>query len=201
MLFLIKGIVLGFFIAAPVGPIGVLCIRRTLSGGRLNGFLSGLGAAAADTIYGCIAAFGITAISAFLFDHQLYVHLIGGFFLLYLGYTTYKSVPAEVAPKAGGSGLIGAFTSTFFLTLSNPMTIISFGAVFAGVGVGATAGDYLQAGILVFGIFIGSALWWLFLSGTVNMLRSRFSPKRMVWVNRLSGVIITGFGLLSIITI
>lgn len=198
---MIKGIILGFSIAAPVGPIGLLCIRRTLSNGMLSGFLSGLGAATADAIYGCIAAFGVTAISVFLFEHQMYVRLIGGLFLLYLGYTTYISIPAQVAAQAAGKGLFGAYTSAFFLTLTNPMTIMSFGAVFAGLGVGTAGGDYILAGVLVFGVFLGSALWWLLLSGTVNTLRSKFDPARFIWVNRLSGVIIAGFGILSLMTI
>ena len=198
--FLIKGVILGFSIAAPVGPIGVLCIRRTLSNGMLNGFLSGLGAATADAIYGCIAVFGVQVISAFLLDQQFYFRFIGGLFLLYLGYTTFQSIPAEVAAKAGGEGLLGAYTSAFFLTLMNPMTILSFIAVFAGLGVGTPGGNFIASGLLVFGVLIGSMLWWLTLSGAVNMLRSQFDQKRLKWVNRLSGVIIAGFGLLSLIT-
>lgn len=196
---MIKGIILGFSIAAPVGPIGVLCIRRTLSKGMLNGFLSGLGAATADAMYGCIAAFGITLISTFMLDHQSYLRLIGGVFLLYLGYTTFQSVPAQEAAKAGGQGLLGAYTSAFFLTLTNPMTIMSFAAVFAGLGVGITGGDYILAGLLVLGVFIGSMLWWLILSTTVHRLRSNFDQKRLKWVNQLAGVIIAGFGIVGLL--
>jgi threonine/homoserine/homoserine lactone efflux protein len=201
LVFLIKGIILGFSIAAPVGPIGVLCIRRTLSNGMLNGFLSGLGAATADAIYGCIAAFSVTVITAYLLDNQSYLRVLGGIFLLYLGCRTFQSTPVEKAANAGDNGLLGVYTSAFFLTLTNPMTIMSFAAVFAGLGVGTTGGDYILAGLLVFGVLLGSMLWWFALSTTVNLLRSKFDQKRLKWVNQLSGLIIVGFGILSLITV
>lgn len=200
-LFLLKGIILGFSIAAPVGPIGVLCIRRTLSNGMLTGFLSGLGTATADAMYGCIAAFSVTVVTTFLLDNQSYLRLMGGLFLLYLGYRTFRSIPAEKAANERSNGLLGSYTSAFFLTLTNPMTIMSFAAVFAGLGVGSTGGDYIPAGLLVLGVFGGSMLWWLTLSATVNLLRSKFDQKRLKWVNQLSGFIISGFGMLSLITI
>jgi threonine/homoserine/homoserine lactone efflux protein len=199
-MFFIKGVILGFSIAAPVGPIGVLCIRRTLSNGLLNGFLSGLGTATADALYGCIAAFGLTVVSTFLIDSQFYLHLIGGIFLLYLGYKTFQSVPTEFAAKANGNGLLRSYTSAFFLTLTNPLTIMSFAAVFAGLGIG-TAGGEFASGLLVLGVFIGSMLWWLLLSGTVSLLRTRFDKKRLHWVNQISGAVITAFGILSLSTI
>ncbi|MDO9509620.1 MAG: LysE family transporter [Thermovirgaceae bacterium] len=199
--FLIKGLILGFSIAAPVGPIGVLCIRRTLSGGMLHGFLSGIGAATADGIYGCIAAFGVTAVSGLLLDHQVYLRLGGGVFLLYLGFTTFRAVPVDASAKADGGGLLGAYVSVFFLTLTNPMTIMSFAGVFAGLGIGAAGGNYALAALLVLGVFSGSMLWWLTLSGTVNLLRAKFDRKRLVWVNRLSGAMIFGFGVLSLLSV
>jgi len=201
MLFLIKGIILGFSIAAPVGPIGLLCIRRTLANGMGNGFISGLGAATADALYGFIAALGISTVSIFLVDHQSYLRLIGGVFLLYLGYTTFKSMPAEVAANASGEGLIGAYASTLFLTITNPMTIMSFAAVFAGLGLGATGENYISSFFLIIGVFIGSMLWWLILSGMVTVLRHNLDGKRLQLVNQLSGLIITGFGIFSLISI
>ncbi len=198
---LLKGIVMGFSIAAPVGPIGVLCIRRTLGHGIWNGVLSGLGTALADAIYGCIAAFGVTTVSDFLLGSQFQLRLVGGVFLLYLGYATFRSIPAEAAAKAGDTGLAGACMSAFFLTLTNPMTIISFAAVFAGLGLGATSGNRASAVLLVLGVFTGSMLWWLFLSGAVHLLRSKFDHTRLVWVNRLSGLIIAAFGVASLLSI
>lgn len=201
MLFFIKGIVIGLSIAAPVGPIGVLCIRRTLTKGMLSGFITGLGAATADAMYGSIAAFGISAVSAFLLDHQSYLRLIGGVFLLYLGYTTFKSMPAEVAANAGGEGLLGTYASTLFLTITNPLTIMSFAAIFAGLGVGAIGVNYISSFFLVIGVFVGSILWWLILSGMVNVMRNSFDQKRLKLVNQLSGLILTGFGIFSLISI
>lgn len=197
--FLLKGVVLGFSIAAPVGPIGVLCIRRTLANGMLNGFVSGLGAATADGIYGGIAAFGVTVASAFLLDYQFYLRLIGGFFLLYLGHTTFSSPPAENAVQAGGQRLFSAYGSTLLLTLTNPMTILFFAAVFAGMGVSAVSGGDGAAVSMVLGVFTGSMLWWLTLSEAVSLLRSTFDPSKLLWINRLSGTIIVGFGVLSLI--
>ncbi|MBP2628051.1 MAG: Lysine exporter protein [Firmicutes bacterium] len=201
MLILIKGIVLGFSIAAPVGPIGLLCIRRTLANGMGNGFISGLGAATADAIYGFIAALGISAVSIFLVDHQSYLRFIGGVFLLYLGYTTFKSMPAEIAANTSDKGLIGAYASTLFLTITNPMTIMSFAAAFAGLGVGTLGENYISSFLLVIGVFIGSMLWWLILSGMVNVLRHNLDRKRLKLVNQLSGLIITAFGLFSLFSI
>ena len=201
MLFLLKGILLGFSIAAPVGPIGVLCIRRTLANGMRNGFLSGLGAATADAIYGLLAVLGISVVSIFLLEYQSYLHMIGGIFLLYLGYTTFKARPAEVSANASEEELLGAYGSTLLLTITNPMTIMSFAAIFAGLGVGAANESYLSSLFLVLGVFIGSMLWWLFLSGMVNMLRHKFDQKRLKLVNQLSGLVITIFGICSLISI
>jgi threonine/homoserine/homoserine lactone efflux protein len=199
--FLLRGLIIGFSIAAPVGPIGVLCIRRTLAEGRASGLVSGLGAATADAIYGCIAGFGLTFISSILIRQQGWLRLIGGGFLCYLGLKTFLARPAEQAASAEGNGLVGAYASTFFLTLTNPMTILSFGAIFAGLGVASASGNYVSAGVLVLGVFIGSALWWLALSGIVGVFRATFNPHWLRWINRISGVIITGFGLLTLLSL
>ncbi len=198
---LLTGLLIGFSIAAPVGPIGVLCIRRTLADGRTHGLVSGLGAATADAIYGAIAGFGLTLISSALVSQQMWLRLIGGAFLIYLGVQTFRARPAENPAKAEGSGLLGAYTSTFFLTLTNPMTILSFVAIFAGVGLANATGDYLAASVLVAGVFLGSAMWWLTLSGGVSLFRNKFNPRALVWVNRISGTIVTGFGLLALVSL
>jgi threonine/homoserine/homoserine lactone efflux protein len=198
---LLKGLLIGFSIAAPVGPIGVLCIRRTLAHGRAAGLASGLGAASADAVYGCIAAFGLTFISGLLISQQSWLKLLGGAFLCYLGIRTLLAQPAERAAAAGGLGLAGAYTSTFFLTLTNPTTILSFVAVFAGLGLASMGGDYAAAAMLVLGVFAGSALWWLLLSGGVGLFRARFDTRVMRWVNRISGAVITAFGLLALISL
>jgi threonine/homoserine/homoserine lactone efflux protein len=193
--FLFRGLVIGFSIAAPVGQIGILCIRRTLVDGRTVGFVSGLGAATADALYGCVAAFGLTAISAFLVEQQIWLRLLGGLFLLYLGVRTMLTVPPSASSATTEPRLAGAYSSTFLLTLTNPSTILSFAAIFAGVGLGSAAtGDPTSAAILVLGVFIGSALWWFILSGGVSLLRSRFTSRGLVWVNRISGGLLVFFG-------
>jgi threonine/homoserine/homoserine lactone efflux protein len=196
--YLLKGLLIGFSIAAPVGPIGVLCIRRTLAEGRFSGLFSGLGAATADAVYGSIAGFGLTLISSFLLDQQSWIRLIGGSFLLYLGIKTFGSRPVENVAETRNRGILSAYISTFFLTLTNPITILSFAAIFAGLGLGAAAGDYLSAGMLILGVFLGSATWWIFLSGCVSLFRQQFNQYAMRWVNRLSGLIILAFGITAL---
>ena len=201
--FLLRGLVIGFSIAAPVGPIGVLCIRRTLAEGRASGLVSGLGAASADAMYGMIAAFGLTFISGFLIDQKIALQLIGGAFLLYLGVRTLLAKPAEQTQLIvkEDSNLVAAYASTFFLTVTNPMTIISFAAIFAGLGIASVNGNYLTATTLVVGVFLGSAFWWLILSGGVAVLRSRVNAFALQWVNRVSGVVISAFGILALLSL
>lgn len=199
--FIVSGLIIGFSIAAPVGPIGVLCIRRTLAEGRLHGLISGLGAATADAIYGCIAAFGLTFISDALIQQQAWLRLFGGVFLCLLGAKTLIAKPSEKSPSEKRTGLLGAYGSTFFLTLTNPMTILSFAAIFAGIGLGSAVADYGSAGLLVSSVFAGSALWWLILSGTVGLLRKKVTSSVLKWINRVSGAIITGFGVFALISI
>ncbi|MEW5717473.1 MAG: LysE family translocator [Chloroflexota bacterium] len=198
MEFLLKGLILGFSIAAPVGPIGVLCIRRTLADGRAAGFVSGLGAATADAFYGSIAAFGLTVVSNFLTSQETALRLVGGAFLCYLGVKTLLARPAGNAAPVQGNGLVGSYASTFFLTLTNPLTILSFVAVFAGLGFVSGGSDLLSAAFLVLGVFVGSAFWWLLLSGGVSLFRSRFDVRALRWVNWISGMIITTFGALAL---
>jgi len=195
--FFAKGTAIGLSIAAPVGPIGVLCIRRTLAQGRGAGLACGLGAATADAIYGAIAGFGLTAISSFLVSQSSWLNLGGGMFLCYLGAMTILRAPVSQAPASGVDDLGSAFASTLALTLTNPMTILSFVAVFAGFGL-ARSPSYASAATLVAGVFIGSAGWWLLLTATVARLRRRVSDAWMRTINRLSGGIIVAFGLYAL---
>ncbi len=198
---LLKGFIVGFAIAAPVGPIGVLCIRRTLAEGRAIGFLSGLGAATADTSYGAVAAFGLTAIQNTLVAQQFWLHLLGGLFLLYLGLRTFFAVPAEKpAGDAMRRGWLSAYLSVLGLTLTNPATIFSFALVFAGFRLADTGGNCGAALLLVAGVFLGSAAWWLTLSSVVGVLRERFTRRWMQWVNRLAGVLIVAFGAAALLS-
>jgi threonine/homoserine/homoserine lactone efflux protein len=197
--YLIKGFIIGLSISVPVGPIGILCIRRTLAHGRMVGFLSGLGAATADAFYGAVAGFGITFLVNFIIGKQIWLHLIGGALLCILGIKTFLSKPAEQGVPVEGNSRWHAYLSTFFLTLTNPLTIIFFVAVFAGLGVGTGGEHFLFAGILVLGIFTGSAMWWLVLSGFTGLLQKLLSPKRLQWLNRISGLIMLGFGLCALL--
>jgi threonine/homoserine/homoserine lactone efflux protein len=191
--FFIKGLVIGFSIAAPVGPIGVLCIRRSVVDGRLIGFVTGLGAATADAAYGAVAAFGLTAVSSFLMGQKFWLALVGGVFLSYLGIRTFFARPPLKAVETRTSGIMPAFASTVVLTLTNPATILSFVAVFAGFGLAASP-DYRSASLLIAGVFLGSAAWWLILSSGVGALRSRVDDRWLRIVNRASGLIILSFG-------
>jgi threonine/homoserine/homoserine lactone efflux protein len=199
--FFLRGMIIGFSIAAPVGPIGILCIRRTLAEGPTSGLISGLGAATADAIYGFIAGFGLTFISNLLISQQIWFRLLGGGFLCYLGIKTFFTSPLKQSSSLKGRGLISAYISTFFLTLTNPITILSFMAIFAGLGVGSMSKGYIPAGLLVAGVFIGSALWWLFLSKGVGLLGKKFNLAGLRWTNRISGIIITAFGVLALLSL
>lgn len=201
MSFFLKGLLLGFAIAAPVGPIGILCIRRTVQFGRLSGFFSGLGAAFADMLYGVIAAFGLTLISDFLMTQQVWLRVVGGAFLIFLGARTFFSKPREKNKEITHKTLISDFVSTFFLTMTNPLTILSYVAIFAGLGLSDLQGNYTNAGWLVFGVFLGSALWWLILSEGVTLFRKRVSQKVMTWINRIAGALIMAFGLAAWISL
>jgi threonine/homoserine/homoserine lactone efflux protein len=198
LLFFFKGAALGFAIAAPVGPIGILCIRKTVQFGRFSGFCSGLGAAVADSIYAVIAAFGLTFVSDFLIQGQFWLRLIGGAFLIYLGLRTFFAHPQEThLSTATRRTLISDFFSTFLLTLTNPLTVLSFLAVFAGLGLTAFSGGYASATFLVLGVLVGSTLWWLILSEGVTLFRKKVSQNVMGWINRIAGLLIMIFGLLA----
>jgi threonine/homoserine/homoserine lactone efflux protein len=191
----LRAFIIGISIAAPVGPIGVLCIRRTLANGRMAGFVSGLGAASADMVYGAVAAFGLTTITGMLVDNAFWLKTIGGLFMLYLGIKTFSEKPADQPIHSAQSGLLNMFTSTFLLTITNPMTILAFAAIFAGTMLGKTTGTPL---VMVAGIFAGSATWWLGLSFGVGVLRDRLTQIHMTWINRISGAIIIAFGLYAL---
>lgn len=197
---LLKGLVMGFSIAAPVGPVGLLCIRRTLAKGRLSGLVSGLGAASADGLYGLLAGLGIGALAELLVSGQTWLRLGGGILLILLGLQTFFSQPAQTPASASSRGLLGDYFSTLALTLSNPLTILSFAAVFASLGL-SSQGAYSRAVAgLVTGVFCGSAAWWLLLSGAVGLLRERITPLQMRWVNRVSGLLIFAFGTWTVIS-
>jgi threonine/homoserine/homoserine lactone efflux protein len=195
---LLQGAVIGFSIAAPVGPIGALTIRRTLAQGRAAGLATGIGAASADAVYGAVAAFGLSAVTNALIAQAGWLRLLGGAFLVYLGAKTFVARASAADTLIPASGLAAAYSSTFLLTLANPTTILSFIAVFAGLGLAGGQDTYARAALFVGGVFVGSALWWVVLSWSVARLRSRMSPEALRWVNRTSGAVIAAFGVLAL---
>ena len=197
---LLKGLLIGFAIAAPVGPIGVLCIQRSLHDGFKVGLMTGMGAAFADGTYGLIAGFGLTAVSSFLNNYQIAIRIIGGVYLLYLGLKLILTKPKERS-EVGSSDRSPwhAFLTTYFLTLTNPTTILSFIAIFAGLGLGTVKSDFMHAIILVLGIIIGSAAWWFILSGGIAfILHHRITKNTVKYINWMSGIIILLFGIFAL---
>jgi threonine/homoserine/homoserine lactone efflux protein len=198
---LVESAVMGFAIAAPVGPIGVLCIRRTLANGIPHGIASGFGAATADAAYSSLVAFGLTAITALILKAGTLLSLVGGTFLLYLGITTLRStisVSEDDAEPSPRKGLLYSYASTLALTITNPLTIMVFIGIFAGLGNTVIA-EGGRAGLIVLGVFLGSTTWWLVLSLGIGILRTRITPGILVWVNRVSGLVICGFAVRTLL--
>ena len=194
----VRGIVIGFSIAAPVGPIGLLCIRRSLNQGMLTGLLTGLGAATADACYGCLAGFGLTVITRLLIEQNFWLQLIGGVFLCCLGLKTFQKHETETASAHEVRGHLMAYGSAFLLTITNPMTIVSFTAIFAGIGIVTAPNGYAASITLVTGVFMGSSLWWAVLTGSLKIIRRKLTPATHQWLNRLSGIILLLFGIWSL---
>ena len=191
---LIQGIILGFSIAAPVGPIGLLCIQRTLTQGRWSGLISGLGAALADTIYGCIAGWGLSIVSQFLVEQQNEIRCCGGILLIYLGGKILLEKPAEQPALTDHRSWLWNLASTFFLTLTNPMTILFFAATFSALGNPQPSHSLL----IVLGVTIGSTLWWFILTSTVSLIQKVISPQFLPWLHYASGVTLIAFGVYGV---
>jgi len=195
--FFARGFAIGFTIAMGIGPMSLLTIRRTIAHDRAYGLVSGLGIAAADATYGAIAAFGLTAVTAALVGARPALALIGGAFLVWLAIRTLRARPmSAVAAGDERPGLPGAWLSMYGLTMTNPATILSFAAIFAGFGL--SGGSVLDAAFLTLGVFLGSSLWWVVLTTVVGGLRARLTPAVLVAINRLSGLVLLAFGTLAI---
>ena len=196
--FFARGLAVGFTVAAAVGPISLLTIRRTLAHGRLYGLVSGMGVALADASYGGIAAFGLTAVTSVLVGARVALGLIGGIFLVWLAIRTIRARAAEGAPETDDRpGLAAAFLSIYGLTMTNPMTILSFAGIFAGLGLAGHGG--VEATLLTVGVFLGSSLWWVGLTFVVGRVRTRLTPEILVWINRISGCVLFVFGAVAIL--
>lgn len=190
----LKGLAAGVAIAAPVGPVGVLCVHRTLVHGRIHGLLSGLGAAAADSVFAAVAALGLTVVADFLVQHQDWLRLGGGGLLLALGVRTLAIPMPSPGPDDKARGLTGDVVSTFALTLTNPVTLFSFIAVFAALGITARNAGLVHGALLVAGVFLGSALWWFLLSTGVGLIRTVMEDLYLRWIHHVSGALILAFG-------
>ena len=192
--FFLKGIAIGFFMAIPIGPIGIMCIRKTLTEGRLSGLIIGLGAATADLFYGCVAVFGLTIISDALNSQRFWIRIIGGALLFFLGINTFLAQPKDPKLKISGSGRLRSFFTVVVLTLTNPLTIFAFIAVFAAFGLGDGL-SFFSAVVLVVGVFIGSCLWFFLLTSGTILIRKKLDLVVLKWVNKIAGIliIISGF--------
>lgn len=195
----LRSLVLGFAIAAPVGPIGILCIQRTLRHGRLHGLVSGLGAATADAFYGVVAALGLSVLSQWLTAQSRPLGLVGGLLLLYLGVQAFRSAPTVDQKDLPPTALLSAYASVVVLTVTNPMTILSFAVIFGGM-VAQVTPSALTLLAMPLGVFTGSALWWLTLSGGVSLLRGRLRPQHLHRINQAAGLLICGFGVVLLVS-
>lgn len=197
LLLFARSLLLGLAIAAPLGPIGALCINRTLERGFWAGVAGGLGTAFADAIYASLAAIGFSTFAVALAVIDSPLKLLGGLFMLWLGWKSMMPKPPRAAAEVGARDLFGTIAATFVLTITNPMTILAFAAMFAALGLTDTPGAF-NAAIVVTGVFAGSLLWWFVLSGGVVIARRRLPPEFSKWVSRLSGLVLIGFGLYSL---
>jgi threonine/homoserine/homoserine lactone efflux protein len=198
LIYIFKGIVIGFALAAPVGPLGVICIRRTLAHGSKHGLLVGISAAVADILYGIVAAFGVTLISDFIYTQQRWIRLVGGSVLILLGYHTFRSHPSTETKTNRINGNIRAFFSTFMLALTNPMTVFTFAAVFASVGLKEITDNYIFAVFLVAGIFLGTMSWFTLLTTLVHYFREKINTDGICLVNKIAGTILIILGIVAI---
>ena len=202
IVFFFKGLLVGILIAAPVGPVGTLCVQRTFTEGRLNGFISGMGATTADVIFGFIAAFGLTVISNFLIEQQEWLRLVGGLFVSFLGIKILFLNPKNRhIDRPSGRSFLKSFLSAFVMTITNPITILTLALMFAGLGLVVQNAQFGAASLMVFGVFIGSSIIWLALWGLTVTFREKFSLSKMAVVNKVAGMIIIIFGMLSLLSL
>jgi threonine/homoserine/homoserine lactone efflux protein len=195
--FFIKGLILGFIICVPFGPIGLLCVRRTLMDGKVAGIAAVLGASVVDAIYCAIAGLGVSYISNFLTNERTVLRLAGGLVLIAMGIKIFLTHPTEKTPEAKGHGLFASFGSSFFLMLTNPLAVLVFTATFSALGIGGWQDAYLSTGMLVVGVFVGSALWAPIFVVGVHLLSPQLTPGQLRLANRIAGLILFGFGVVA----
>ena len=189
-----QGLLIVFSIAAPVGPIGILCIQRTIRYGKITGITSGLGAATADAFYGAAAAFGLAVVSGVLLSDHIWIQMFGGIALCYFGLRTVRRPFVSYVSAVNKNHLKWNYLSTLALTLTNPMTILLFVAVFASIGFASSSDPVYTSAFIIAGVFSGSMLWWLALSTFISTIRTKLSNNVMEWIGRIAGMAIFGFG-------
>lgn len=196
---ILSGVVMGLIAAVPIGPVNLICIRRTFAFGPLNGFVSGLGAAMGDGIFAAIMGFGLTWIAQLIEGYATIIELIGGAMMVWMGYKTFVSPPLPRCqydkPDQEGTNLTRAMISTFALTITNPVTLLSFGVMFASLGgLAGGAGSFHDAGFVVAGVVGGSAGWWLALTTVIGLFHAKIDEKAMRMINRVCGILVVGCG-------
>jgi len=197
LLLILSGIAVGIVVAAPIGPVNLICIRRALKFGMANGVASGAGAAVGDGVFAAIAAFGVTAAIAFVQDYSIWLQLVGGLFLLGLGARTWFDHPHlnDELPEGSLGELLPVMSVTFFLTITNPATMLGFIAIFGGIADFAIGSeDYWRASLLVISVIAGSTIWWVIITGFVSLFRGRMTDRSLELLNHVSAVIIVLFG-------
>jgi threonine/homoserine/homoserine lactone efflux protein len=196
--FLLKGIAVGFTLAVPIGPIGILCIKRTMVDGSREGLLVGLSAASADVLYAAVAAFGVSFISNFIHDQQHLIRLAGGLLILSIGVHTFRSAPTLNASPNTLRTTTSAFVSIFLLALTNPLTLFGFAAVLSGLGVNAAAGNSLSIVYLLAGVFAGSLLWFTLITGLVSLFKEKVGARGLAFTNKLAGSLLIAIGVVAV---
>jgi threonine/homoserine/homoserine lactone efflux protein len=200
LIIFLKGLVIGFAMAVPIGPVGIMCIRKTLAEGHSRGLIIGLGAATADSIYSSIAAFGLTFVSDVIASQQFWLRLVGGGLLLFLGIRTFRIKREDPVPPFDKKGLLGSYVSAFIVALTNPVTFFAFIAVFAAFGLGYKL-TIISACILVLGVLLGSCLWFLTLGYVATFFRKQLDSIGFRWVNRISGILIILSGVVAFMSL
>ena len=202
LLLYLRGVMIGFAVAAPIGPVGLMCIRKALGDGRLAAWAAGLGAAMADTVFGAVVGLSLGAVAQFLDQFTLWLKLVGGCFMLVLGVSAWRAAAEGMETEPGrGMGLAKDFLSTFAITMTNPGTILGVMGVFAAFGTDASPRGPVQAVFLIFGVFCGSSLWWAVLTEMTIVARARFTPARMRLFNHVSGAALMVFGLAALVSL
>jgi threonine/homoserine/homoserine lactone efflux protein len=197
---LFKGIIVGFSLAAPVGPIGLLCVRRTLAHGGWRGFVVGLSSASADVVYAIIAAFGVTLISDFVAGHQQWLRLVGGIFLLALGFYIFRSRPVTHVPSKWINREARVYFSTLLLALANPLTLFAYAGALSGIGIENIRSDRIYLAVLVVGVFLGSLLWSSLLTTLARIFKEKISTRGLGIVNKVAGSLLMLFGAIGLWT-